>query len=46
MASKMATDGLVTIYYYYLFQKIVSYTSNILGKFRSNRLNGSGDTQC
>ena len=46
MASKMATKGHLTILLLLLVQMYVLYVSNILWKFYSNMLYGSGDTLC
>ena len=45
MASKMAANGHVTIFIIMVQTKGL-YISNILLKFHSNMLNGSGDTLC
>ena len=45
MTSKMAAKGHVTIFLTIGSNKSL-YISNILRKFYSNRLNGSGDTLC
>ena len=44
MASEMTTKGHVT--FLLLVQIKVLYICNILNKFHSNRLNGSGNTLC
>ena len=46
MASKMAAKGHVTIFLIIGLNNSFFYISNILLKFHSGMLNGSGDTQC